>query len=304
MGANTSIRRRTSELLDLLRAKVMVTGMNHRCMEQIFVAAVILLAAAASGTQAGETNPSLAQKMQILIKSYPDTLSRFAGGKLFFRDGGPPIEVANDQAKTYQQMLIHADVAEMLWQIYPLGPCETHPSSDFDPGRIRTETLLKRLYGSTPAEVAAHLTYIDWFGTRLAVTTAQGVNRALVKVRDEIAKLPKSQRRPALKSAGTYYWRDIAGTRRLSVHSFGAAIDLDTNYADYWRWSHIGSGRLSHPASRIPMQIVNAFERHGFIWGGRWYHYDTMHFEYRPELLAIAKKAGASACAARAANAD
>jgi len=27
------------------------------------------------------------------------------------------------------------------------------------------------------------------------------------------------------------------------------------------------------------------FERHGFIWGGRWWHYDTMHFEYRPELL-------------------
>mgnify|MGYP002637708491 CR=1 FL=1 len=23
----------------------------------------------------------------------------------------------------------------------------------------------------------------------------------------------------------------------------------------------------------------------GFIWGGRWFHYDTMHFEYRPELL-------------------
>jgi len=22
-----------------------------------------------------------------------------------------------------------------------------------------------------------------------------------------------------------------------------------------------------------------------FIWGGRWYHFDTMHFEYRPELL-------------------
>jgi hypothetical protein len=27
------------------------------------------------------------------------------------------------------------------------------------------------------------------------------------------------------------------------------------------------------------------FEKHGFIWGGKWYHYDTMHFEYRPELL-------------------
>jgi peptidoglycan LD-endopeptidase CwlK len=27
------------------------------------------------------------------------------------------------------------------------------------------------------------------------------------------------------------------------------------------------------------------FEKHGFIWGAKWYHYDTMHFEYRPELL-------------------
>jgi hypothetical protein len=30
---------------------------------------------------------------------------------------------------------------------------------------------------------------------------------------------------------------------------------------------------------------VRVFEKHGFIWGGAWYHYDTMHFEYRPELL-------------------
>ncbi len=37
--------------------------------------------------------------------------------------------------------------------------------------------------------------------------------------------------------------------------------------------------------NRIPVEIVRIFERHGFIWGGAWYHYDTMHFEYRPELL-------------------
>jgi hypothetical protein len=35
----------------------------------------------------------------------------------------------------------------------------------------------------------------------------------------------------------------------------------------------------------IPLEIVRIFEKHGFIWGGAWYHYDTMHFEYRPELL-------------------
>ena len=35
----------------------------------------------------------------------------------------------------------------------------------------------------------------------------------------------------------------------------------------------------------MPQKIVDAFEAEGFVWGGRWYHYDTMHFEYRPELL-------------------
>ena len=37
-------------------------------------------------------------------------------------------------------------------------------------------------------------------------------------------------------------------------------------------------------AVSIPKEIVDIFEKHGFIWGGRWSHYDTMHFEYRPEF--------------------
>ncbi len=41
--------------------------------------------------------------------------------------------------------------------------------------------------------------------------------------------------------------------------------------------------------NEIPWEIVRIFEAHGFIWGGKWYHYDTMHFEYRPELLMTAK---------------
>jgi len=34
----------------------------------------------------------------------------------------------------------------------------------------------------------------------------------------------------------------------------------------------------------MPQSVVDAFERQGFIWGGKWNHYDTMHFEYRPEF--------------------
>jgi len=41
----------------------------------------------------------------------------------------------------------------------------------------------------------------------------------------------------------------------------------------------------------VSLEIVEIFERHGFIWGGKWYHYDTMHFEYRPEMLPPRKAA-------------
>ena len=42
--------------------------------------------------------------------------------------------------------------------------------------------------------------------------------------------------------------------------------------------------------NRFPLEIVEIFERHGFIWGGKWYHFDTFHFEYRPELITLAKQ--------------
>ena len=64
------------------------------------------------------------------------------------------------------------------------------------------------------------------------------------------------------------------------MHTYAAAIDINMKYANYWRWE-------SEPKwqNKIPVAVIRIFERHGFIWGGYWYHYDTMHFEYRPELL-------------------
>ena len=57
----------------------------------------------------------------------------------------------------------------------------------------------------------------------------------------------------------------------------------------YWLWSKPDAqGRFPYRNS-IPPEIVTVFERHGFIWGGRWSHYDTMHFEYRPEIIISAK---------------
>jgi hypothetical protein len=80
-----------------------------------------------------------------------------------------------------------------------------------------------------------------------------------------------------------FNWRPVAGTDRLSAHSFGISIDINTGFSDYWRWAGGGPDPGEY-RNRIPLEIVLAFEAEDFIWGGRWYHYDTMHFEYRPEL--------------------
>jgi hypothetical protein len=36
-----------------------------------------------------------------------------------------------------------------------------------------------------------------------------------------------------------------------------------------------------------PEAVIKAFETFGFVWGGKWLFYDTMHFEYRPEILIL-----------------
>ena len=57
----------------------------------------------------------------------------------------------------------------------------------------------------------------------------------------------------------------------------------ESAFSDYWYWRPHGASILYR--NRMPPEIVTIFEKHGFIWGGKWYHFDTMHFEFRPELL-------------------
>jgi peptidoglycan L-alanyl-D-glutamate endopeptidase CwlK len=116
-------------------------------------------------------------------------------------------------------------------------------------------------------------------------------DRQLKAVSAELDQLPLEEKKYVLKTGGTFNWRSIAGSEQLSAHAFGIAIDIDPDYSDYWRWNASGDyGKLIPYKNRIPHRIVEIFERHGFIWGGKWYHYDTMHFEYRPELLPQAAK--------------
>ena len=84
-------------------------------------------------------------------------------------------------------------------------------------------------------------------------------------------------------------WRNIAGTNRRSLHSYGIALDLLPRELrgrqTYWQW--IGNELNLDNLWLPPEKVVRAFEFYGFLWGGNWNLIDTMHFEYRPEILLL-----------------
>ncbi len=235
--------------------------------------------------------PSPEDRLKALQTAYPEAIKAIEGNAVVLVSGAPlKIDDGREQ-KDHQAKLADADVEDMLAQIYPIGACDDSkpPAVNFDPGRIRVTKLFTAMYGASAAEVKARTTTIDWFGQKLPVTQVNGVDKALARVRDDLAALPQDLHKYFRKSAGTFNWRVIAGTTTPSVHSFAAAIDIDIAYADYWRWAGGKPGAVKAYRNRVPPKVVEVFERHDFIWGGKWYHYDTMHFEYRPELIAIGR---------------
>jgi len=97
----------------------------------------------------------------------------------------------------------------------------------------------------------------------------------------------------SLESIYAYNWRQIAGTQRRSFHSWGLALDIQPSRiggrAIFWQWERVRNRdwMLIPLENRWnpPLPVLRAFERHGFIWGGKWLFFDNMHFEFRPELI-------------------
>ncbi|MBN2737107.1 MAG: M15 family metallopeptidase [Spirochaetales bacterium] len=94
-----------------------------------------------------------------------------------------------------------------------------------------------------------------------------------------------------ISSAAAYNYRRIAGTRSLSFHSYGIALDIVTRNPEkkpaYWYWIK-SLEWYSIPAEdrySPPQKFIDVFENHGFVWGGKWMYFDAIHYEYRPEVL-------------------
>lgn len=219
----------------------------------------------------------------VLLRAYPEALAAINGNSLLWRDGTTmPLSDGHD-AKPFAEQIRDGSILDMLRQ--PYRSSVDSPEPDDDPGRVRNGAFFAKMYGDCHrGEVEPHLVPVRWiassWGHVVRVTSVNGVADKLDAVSHEIDAMPPEIRRFAFPAGGTYVCRDVADTHRPSMHGTGAAIDINVGYSDYWLWR-----RGAEYRNRIPPEIVSAFEKHGFIWGGRWSHYDTMHFEYRPELL-------------------
>jgi hypothetical protein len=232
-----------------------------------------------------------------LLKAYPDFLDRIDGNDLVWKDGTRmriDAGKGNKGTRPFEALLDDPDIKDMFAMTYPLGETKRAPDVNFDPGRVRYLPLFQKMYGDCrAADFTKALTDVVWLpgkdGSKLKFTTINGAAGALQQVSNELARLPDRFLVYVRPSQGTYNCRTIAGTNRRSPHGFGIAIDIAAAHSHYWLRARPGAGGHIAHKNEIPFEIVRIFEAHGFIWGGKWYHYDTMHFEYRPELIGTAK---------------
>ncbi len=231
-----------------------------------------------------------------LVRAYPDFLAGFDGSNLVWRDGTRMPVSDGRPGKSPEEQLRDGSILDQLRLVYPVGTSEAPLD---DPGRVRNKDFFDKMYGNCRAgEVTPHLVRVIWlprsWGHAISITSVNGVDRQLTAISNELDDLPPEDKRFLFPIGGTYTCRSVADTGQTSMHGWGAAIDINTAFSDYWLWRR-GKGDDGTPfyVNRIPPEIVAVFERHGFIWGGRWSHFDTMHFEYRPELLGFNPNVGA-----------
>ncbi len=237
-----------------------------------FIATLVALLAADAGT------PAAPAELVCLARTYRVTPVFERGTWFAAMPDGSHIPFDDHKNKSFDERLTSPDVKDIFLIPYRAGAIRPVEIENEDPGRVRIEAILNATYGPNPAVAQVRVVFLG-----MPVRVHRDIAPALARV---AVRLKDARGNPSLapflrRLSGGFAARTIAGTDRMSAHAFGIAIDLDKSMSDYWRWQR-GPHRWRN---RIPQAIVDAFEAEGFIWGGRWWHYDTMHFEYRPELV-------------------
>ncbi|HOJ50617.1 MAG TPA: M15 family metallopeptidase [Spirochaetota bacterium] len=187
------------------------------------------------------------------------------------------IAIVNNNVSHY---LTANDILSIFSPIYIMG-------KDFiisDAGRTRPYYLFNLVYGKNKEEIEKNLVDVNFLRKKLKFNKKNNAALNLQLALNEIEMLIKKKPEfiPFVKNAQTYNYRLIKNESVLSAHSYGIAIDFVYQGNSYWIWD-------KEIKTNLPYEIIEIMEKYGFIWGGKWEHFDTMHFEYRPEFLFINK---------------
>ena len=150
--------------------------------------------------------------------------------------------------------------------------------------------------GKTRSQLEQHIVSLRFLGKK--VNLHEDLAAPLAAVEKEIRAAATNNQEVQdfvnkISSVEGYNWREIRDRQDRSFHSWGLAVDiLPKGWQQkniYWSWiSEWNHNWMLIPLDRRwmpPQPVVDIFEKHGFVWGGKWLQWDNIHFEYRPELL-------------------
>jgi len=249
--------------------------------------------------------------MKALLAAYPEQIERVTfqendwtllmKGKWYYYAGGrllPENQLAN--AEIYRPYQFYQYPAELP----PLLERTPQDIERFKSWTQRPQNSLKRsgffidelMSAATRAETERQLVSIKFLGKTTKVHKL--IQPKLAIIGESIRTAGKNDNTVQiwinnLGSLEGYGWRNIANTQSRSYHSYGLAIDLLPKSLGgkqtYWLWTsnyrndwwNVSYNERYHP----PDTVIKIFEAYGFVWGGKWPMFDTMHFEYRPEVF-------------------
>lgn len=241
-------------------------------------------------------NDNLKRDLLVLMLAYPDEIKDIVkdkNGLVYIVTSKEKMILYDDRKeKTLEQKFYNTDLNDTLEQNYPLDMITEVMEVGKDPGRMRCYALLGAMYGDNQSAVEKNLVHKNTYYGSMMFNGVNGAADALQTALNKISKIAENNNIGGFvaPTSGTYNYRVIRDTGQLSPHAFGIAIDLKSDPSDYWKWctKDKGSARIA----KYPEEIVKTFEECGFVWGGKWEHFDILHFEYRPEIILKARYFG------------
>ena len=224
------------------------------------------------------------------IKMADDTIFIINGSRIYYKNGKMLARENLSKEKNYASVFYEYKKGEMA-KIPTLNEDILKQSRDF----------WDNIFGTEEMQIRKHCQLISFldhktFVNNICVEALRNIEKEIMNA----ARTGKEVQRylDELYIFYSFQQKQVIGSKNQSFHSYGLALDLvPKSYKGkhvYWKWSRvldrqnwfrIPLKRRWHP----PQEVIDAFENNGFVWGGKWYHFDTIHFEYRPEIIMLSK---------------